>query len=129
MYRVSQNWHYFDKICVFKLHIVFWVGILGHPVHRILNLTSKSDSATSNYYVYPFLSTYLNYNTINNVGIGTDKIMLVFYQTAKSLFSILDAIFKPLCLWNRSQRPQIRLYTNFKSSLSVRSIVHFLDTL
>ena len=55
------------KFTLFALY--FGLRILGHPVHRILNLTSKSDSATSNYYVYPFLSTYLNYNTINNVGI------------------------------------------------------------
>ena len=48
-----------------------------------------------------------------------------FIKKQNHFFSILDAIFKPLYIWNRkiwlknrTQRPQIRLYTNFKSSSS-----------
>ena len=79
MYRVSQNSHNFDKIRVFKIHIVFWVRILGHPVHGILNLTSKSDSATSNYYMYRFSSIYLNFNTTFFFGILTNS-KITFFQ-------------------------------------------------
>ena len=114
---VPKNHIILIKSVFSKFPLFFWVRILGHPVRRILYLTSESDSATSNYYVYPFLSTYLNYNTINNVGIWTAKISI---KQRNHFFSIFDAIFKPLCIWNRkiwlknrTPRPWIRLYTNF----------------
>ena len=53
--------------------------ILGHPVHGILNLTSKSDSATSNYYTYRFSSIYLNFNTNFFFGILTNS-KITFFQ-------------------------------------------------
>ena len=53
--------------------------ILGHPVHGILNLTSKSDSATSNYYMYCFLCIYLNFNTNFCLGILSNS-KITFFQ-------------------------------------------------
>ena len=108
-----------------KNHIILIKSVLSKfPLFFGLEFwdTLYEESATSNYYVYPFLFTYLNYNTINNMGIWTAKISI---KQRNHFFSIFDAIFKPLCIWNgkiwlknQTQRPQIRLYTNFKSSSS-----------
>ena len=62
--------------------------ISGHPVHEILNLTSKSDLVTSNYYMYWLSSIY-----ISNVSILTNRKITVF--------SIFDAIFGTPCTWNQ----------------------------
>ena len=72
MHRVSQNSNpktmwitvNFENIDFIKITL-----ILGHPVHGILNLISKSDSATSNYYMQQFSTIYLNSITKNYVRI------------------------------------------------------------
>ena len=58
---------------------LFVTVLKGHPVHGILNLTSKSDSATSNSYMYPFTTIYLNSITKNNVRILTNS-KITFFQ-------------------------------------------------
>ena len=79
MYRVSQNSNPKNNVNFENTDFIKIMLILGHPVHGILNLTSKSDSATSNYYTYRFLSIYLNFNTNFSFGILTNS-KTTFFQ-------------------------------------------------
>ena len=79
MYRVSQNSNPKNNVNFENTDFIKIMQILGHPVHGILNLTSKSDSATSNYYMYRFSSIYLNFNTKFFFGILTNS-KITFFQ-------------------------------------------------
>ena len=80
-----------SKITFFQFLMLF----LGHPVYGIQNLVKKSDSATSNYYMYTFLFIYLNFNTtffftiLTNSKITFFQFLMLFlghpvYEIAKS---------------------------------------------
>ena len=128
MYRVAQNSNPKNDGNFENTDFIKIVLILGHPVHGILNLTSKSDSATSNYYMYPFTTIYINSITKNNVRILINSEIAFFqfsmlflghpvYEIAKSGLKIGLSALKLGYIWIFKVLAQ--------KLLSVRSIGRF----